>query len=110
MPQPWPQPAPRIVKVPDFAEIAESARAGMVVSTAEVPTTARARAAPRRRLAQLGTKVLAAVGEEDMTISIRRQVAIACSTSTPTRQRRKEIDVTNVMFGASHLRIERDLS
>jgi hypothetical protein len=38
------------VKVPDFAEIAVSARAGIVVSTAEVPKTIRAVTAPRSRL------------------------------------------------------------
>jgi hypothetical protein len=64
MPQPWPQPEPRIVKLPDLAETAESARAGIVVSTAEMPMRATATAPPRSRLIQ---RLSAPVGEEAMT-------------------------------------------
>jgi hypothetical protein len=55
------------LKLPDWTETAESARAGMVVSTAEVPNTVPAIAAPRRRLVQLRLGA-ANLGREDMAI------------------------------------------
>ena len=68
MPQPWPQPAPRIVKLPALAETAESAWAGIVVKTADVPITATATAPLSTRLMQLRARVTAGVGEGAMAV------------------------------------------
>jgi hypothetical protein len=56
-----------MVKVPDRAEIAESARAGGDVIAEDVPITARAKIAPRNRIIQMRTRELPTVGKEDMT-------------------------------------------
>jgi predicted transcriptional regulator len=56
-----------MVNFADFAETAESARAGIVL-TADVPITARASAAQRSRLIRLGAKKAAGVWEEDMAV------------------------------------------
>jgi hypothetical protein len=62
------QPAPRIVKFPELAETAESARAGIVVRSADVPITAIASAPLRSRLSRLRARVAAGVGEGDMAV------------------------------------------
>jgi hypothetical protein len=67
MPQPWPQPAPRIVKLADLADTDGSAWAGIIVNAVEAAITMSAVAAPRNRLIKFRAAVLPNVGEGDMT-------------------------------------------
>jgi hypothetical protein len=57
-----------MVNVADLAETAESAWAGIVVSTADVPITERASAAPRSCVIRLGTRKAAGAWGEDMAV------------------------------------------
>jgi hypothetical protein len=57
------------VKLPDLAETAESARAGIVVRTADVPITARTSPALRsRRQIRLRANVTVSVGKGDTVV------------------------------------------
>jgi hypothetical protein len=56
------------VNLADLAEAAESAWAGIAVSTPNVPITARASAAPRSRVIRLVARKAAGVWGDDMAI------------------------------------------
>ncbi len=57
-----------MVNFADLAETAESAWAGIAVSTADVPITASASAAPRSRVIRLVARKAAGVRGDDMAI------------------------------------------
>jgi hypothetical protein len=114
IPQPRPQPAPRMVKLPDLGATSESALAGIAVSAADAPITVRASDVPRSDLINLGTRILPGVGEGDMAV---RSWGCGHSLQQPQaiRKRQKLIHVTNVISVSDQnnnhvLGVERDFS
>jgi hypothetical protein len=88
-----------MVNVADLAETTESAWAGIVVSTVDVPITARPSAAPRSRLIRLVARKAAGAWEEDMAVRSWGS-GLSLQQVSPDTQVIKEIDVTNVTFEA----------
>ena len=88
-----------MVNFADLAETAESAWAGIAVSTADAPITARASAAPRSRVIRLVARKAAGVRGDDMAIRSWGS-GLSLQQVSPETQVMKEIDVTNATFEA----------
>jgi hypothetical protein len=89
-----------MVNLADLAETAESAWAGIVLNTADVPITTRASAAPRSRVIRLVARKAAGVCGDDMAIRSWGS-GLSLQQVSPDTQVVKEIDVTNVTFEAA---------